>query len=56
MGECWGPFSLGYESKRIKRKKRKNAELRGRHSDCYWVEVRKRVEKTKRSPRKKYFG
>jgi hypothetical protein len=27
-------------------------ELRGRHSDCYWVEVRKRAEKMERSKRK----
>jgi hypothetical protein len=27
-------------------------ELRWRHSDCYWVEVRKREEKKERSPRK----
>jgi hypothetical protein len=27
-------------------------ELRGRHSDCYWVEVNKREEKMERSPEK----
>jgi hypothetical protein len=28
-------------------------ELRGRHSDCCWVEVNKREKKMERSPRKK---
>jgi hypothetical protein len=31
-------------------------ELRGRHSDCYWVEVRKREEKMERSKRKQSVG
>jgi hypothetical protein len=31
-------------------------ELQGRQSDCYWVEVRKRVEKKERSPRKLAIG
>jgi hypothetical protein len=42
-------LALGYGSKRISRKKKGECKLRGRHSDCYWVEVRKREEKTKRS-------
>jgi hypothetical protein len=28
----------------------------GRHSDYYWVEVNKRAEKMKRSPREKVVG
>jgi hypothetical protein len=31
-------------------------ELHGRHSDCHWVEVRKREEKMERSARKKVVG
>jgi hypothetical protein len=31
-------------------------KLHGRHSDCYWVEVRKREEKMERSPRKQVVG
>jgi hypothetical protein len=32
------------------------SELRGRHSDCHWVEVRKREEKMERSAEKKAVG
>jgi hypothetical protein len=32
------------------------SELRGRHSDCHWVEVRKRAEKMERSVEKQVVG
>jgi hypothetical protein len=31
-------------------------ELRGRHSDCYWVKVRKREENKEKSLRKLVIG
>jgi hypothetical protein len=31
-------------------------ELHGRHSDCHWVEVRKRVEKPEKSMKKQVVG
>jgi hypothetical protein len=31
-------------------------ELHGRHSNCYWVRVRKREEKMERSPKMKVVG
>jgi hypothetical protein len=40
---------------KIKEEKEK-CELRGRHSDCYWVEVSKREEKMEQSKRKKDVG
>jgi hypothetical protein len=40
---------------KIKEEKEK-CELRGRHSDCYWVEVRKRAEKMERSKEKQVIG
>jgi hypothetical protein len=43
------------EVRKIKEEKEK-CELHGRHSDCYWVEVRKREEKMERSLRKKFIG
>jgi hypothetical protein len=43
LGACW---PLVMEVRKIKEEKEK-CELRGRHSDCYWVEVRK--EKKRRS-------
>jgi hypothetical protein len=51
-----GLLALGYGSKQISRKKKSKHEMRERHSDCYWVEVSKREEKTKRSKRKQYVG
>jgi hypothetical protein len=32
------------------------SELRGRHSDCHWVEVSKRTEKMERSAEKQVVG
>jgi hypothetical protein len=32
------------------------SELRGRHSDCHWVEVSKRTEKMERSVEKQVVG
>jgi hypothetical protein len=49
----FGPW-LWKEAK-IKEEKVK-CELRGRHSDCYWVEVRKRAEKMERSKEKQVVG
>jgi hypothetical protein len=41
----------------VKMKEEKGeCEMRGRHSDYYWVEVNKREEKMERSPRKKVVG
>jgi hypothetical protein len=48
LGACW---PLVRKEAKIKEEKVK-CELRGRHSDCYWVEVRKRAEKTERSKEK----
>jgi hypothetical protein len=43
--------------KQAKNKEEKEkCELRGRHSDCYWVEVSKREEKMEQSKRKKDIG
>jgi hypothetical protein len=39
----------------IKEEKEK-CELRGRHSDFYWVEVRKSAEKMEQSKRKQFVG
>jgi hypothetical protein len=44
-----------WKQEKIKEEKAK-CELRRRHSDCYWVKVRKREEKMERSKRKKYIG
>jgi hypothetical protein len=55
LGECWGhvgPWLWKYE--KIKEEK-VECELRGRHNDCYWVEVSKRKEKMERSKRKKFI-
>jgi hypothetical protein len=40
---------------KIKEEKEKR-ELRGRHNDCYWVEVSKRAEKMEQSKRKQDIG
>jgi hypothetical protein len=32
------------------------SEPRGRHSNCHWVEVRKRAEKVERSTKKQVVG
>jgi hypothetical protein len=43
--------------KKVKNKEEKvKSELRGRHSDCHWVEVSKREEKMERSMEKKVIG
>jgi hypothetical protein len=44
-----------WKGAKIKEEKEKY-ELRRRHSDCYWVEVRKRAEKMEQIPRKKVVG
>jgi hypothetical protein len=35
-----------------KKEEKEKCELRRRHRDCYWVEVRKREEKMEKIPRK----
>jgi hypothetical protein len=43
--------------KEAKNKEEKvKSELRGRHSDCHWVEVSKRAEKMERSMEKQVIG
>jgi hypothetical protein len=44
-----------WKQAKIKEEKEK-CELRGRHSDCYWVEVRKRAKKMEWSKIKKEVG
>jgi hypothetical protein len=41
----------------VKNKEEKEkCELHERHSDCYWVKVRKRAEKAEKSKRKEAVG
>jgi hypothetical protein len=40
-----GLLALGYERKSKNKEEKVKIELHGRHSDCHWVEVRKREEK-----------
>jgi hypothetical protein len=55
-GEFWGHVGPWlWKEVKIKEEKAK-LELCGRHSDCYWVEVRKREENMERSLRKKVVG
>jgi hypothetical protein len=42
-----------WKEEKIKEEKVK-LELRGKHSDCHWVEVRKREENMERSMENKY--
>jgi hypothetical protein len=43
--------------KEVKNEEEKGkSELRGRHSDCHWVEASKRTEKMERSAEKKAVG
>ena len=45
--EFWGPVGPWlWNYVKIKEEK-EECKLHGRHSDCYWVEVRKRAKKTK---------
>jgi hypothetical protein len=43
-----------WKQAKIKEEKAKR-ELRGRHSDCYWVEVSKREEKMERSKKERHW-
>jgi hypothetical protein len=61
----YGQQKIGYDSsvvgpwlwKEVKIKEEKvECALRGRHSNCYWGEVRKREEKMERSMEKKVVG
>jgi hypothetical protein len=41
----------------VKNKEEKvKSDLRGRHSDCHWVEVSKRAKKMERSEEKQVVG
>jgi hypothetical protein len=43
--------------KEVKNKEEKvKSKLRGRHSDCHWVEVSKRAEKMERSMKMQAIG
>jgi hypothetical protein len=50
---CFGPWL--WKEANNEEEKVKN-ELRGRHSDCHWVEVTKRIEKMERSVEKQVVG
>jgi hypothetical protein len=53
MAALVGPW-LWKEAK--KEEEKEKIELRGRHNDCHWVEVRKRIEKMERSVEKNVVG